>query len=93
MSESNEYLGSTTGKLLAIGAACFLVVGGCTLCGGGLVVPFVLKRRAVEMQRVEAQRQLEQSQEEMRKKAAQDAVERQSAVPAGGDSSESHEHE
>jgi hypothetical protein len=45
------------------------------------------------MQRVEAQRQLEQSQEEMRKKAAQDAVERQSAVPAGGDSSESHEHE
>ena len=93
MSESNEDPGSTTGKFLAIGALCFLIVGGCTLCGGGLVAPFVLKRRAAQMQRMEAERQLQQAQEALRKNAAQEAVEGQSAVPAGGDASKSREDE
>ncbi len=93
MSESNENTGSNTGKFLAIGAACFLIAGGCTLCGGGLAAPFVLRRLAVERQRAEAERQLQQVQEAMQKKAAQDAAERQSNTPAGGDSNESREHE
>jgi hypothetical protein len=93
MSESNENPVSNTSKFIAIGAACFLIAGGCTLCGGGLAVPFVLKRRAVEMQRLEAERQLQQVQEAKRKQAAQDATERENDIPAGGDSSESPEHE
>jgi hypothetical protein len=93
MSESNEDVSSNTGKFLAIGAAGILIFGGCLLCGGGLAVPVVLKRRAVQMQRVEAERQRQQVEEAMRTKAAEAAGKRQNAAPAGGDSRESHEHE
>jgi hypothetical protein len=85
MSESSDNIGSSTGKFLAIGAACILIVGGCLVCGGGLAVPFILKRRAAEM---EARQQAQQVEEAMRKQEAQKAAEQQKSVPAGDDSGE-----
>ena len=41
----------STGVVIAAAAICFVLLGGCVLCAGGLALPLVMRQRAVEAQR------------------------------------------
>src|SRR5215813_10408162 len=69
--------GSSTGLIVAVGAVCFVMLGACVICGGGLAVPFLMRqkaavqaeraavqaeRAAVEAERAAAERNLREAQ-------------------------------
>jgi hypothetical protein len=93
MMEIKKLFQGTPGLILAIGAAFLLVVGGCVVCGGGLLVPYVMRSRQAAARRAEAEEHLRQLGKAMHEKAAQESVERQDAESDAGDLKEAAERE
>jgi len=83
--------GSSTGLIVAVGAVCFVMLGDCVICGGGLAVPFLMRqkaavqaeRAAVEAERAAAERNFREAQETARK-AEQDAARNQEQPRTAG---------
>ena len=82
--------GSSTGLIVAVGAVCFVMLGACVICGGGLAVPLLMRQKAavqaeqaaLEAERAAAERNLREAQETARK-AEQDAARNQEQPRTG----------
>lgn len=94
-SPEHQNVSSTSRVILAVIAGS-LCIGGCLVCGGTFSLPFLIQRqrRAEEaVRRSQAEHNLKEIGEALRAKAEQDAVERQKAIPLGGNPSDSAERE
>ena len=79
----------TPGVIIVASAACLLLVGGCALCGGGLLFPHFIRSQRAAAQQAKAEQTLREVRDAMQKKAAQDSAERHNAMPDGGNARES----
>jgi hypothetical protein len=83
----------TPGLIVAVGAACLLFVGGCAVCGGGLLFPYVMRSRQAAAQRAQVEENLRQVGEAMHQKSIHDSAGRQAAESDAGDAQAADDHE
>jgi hypothetical protein len=93
MMEFKKLFQGTPGLIMAVGAACLLLVGGCLVCGGGLLFPYVIRSRQAEAQRAQVQEQLRQAGKAMHEKTKQDSAPLKDAESDSGDAKEAAEQE
>jgi len=93
MMEFKRLFQGTPGLIMVVGGACLLFVGGCAVCGGGLLFPYVIRSRQAEAQRAQAEENLRQVGKAMHEKAQQDAARREDAESDAVDPKKAAEQE